>query len=109
MELTQLSVLKVKLADKYESGTRSKAATAPASLLFNIASDAHDSGKSEIEWDIFLETIPLPTNIGASSGPWQLNTAVTEPANCSWNRKKMDMNIKMNGQDEFVYLYFLQV
>jgi hypothetical protein len=47
--LTQLSVLKVKLADKYESGTRSKAATAPASLLFNIASDAHDEGKSEIE------------------------------------------------------------
>ena len=46
---TQLSVLKVKLADRYENGTRSNAATAPASLFFNIASDAEDEGTSETE------------------------------------------------------------
>jgi hypothetical protein len=42
-------VLNVKLADKYEKGMRSKAATAPASLLFNIASSATDAGTSENE------------------------------------------------------------
>ena len=46
---TQLSVLKVKLADRYENGTRSNAATAPASLFFNNASDAEDEGTSETE------------------------------------------------------------
>lgn len=107
-KLTQLSVLKVKLADKYENGTRSKAATAPASLLFNMASDAQDAGKSELDWDIFLETIPLPTNTGASSGPWQLNTAVTEPANCSPYRNKMEMNTKMNLYEEPEYPYSLK-
>jgi len=95
-KLTQLSVLNVKLADKYEKGMRSKAATAPASLLFNIASSATDAGTSENEWDIFLETTPLPTNIGASSGPWQLNTAVTEPANWSQWRKKMEKKSKQS-------------
>lgn len=68
-KLTQLSVLKVKLADTHENGTRSNAATAPASLLFKTASDAADGGKSETDWDILLETIPLPTNIGAFNGP----------------------------------------
>lgn len=76
-------MLKVKLADKYEKGTWSNAATAPASLLFSIASDADDAGRWGTEVDIFLEAIPLPTNIGESNGPWQLNTAVTEPANCT--------------------------
>lgn len=62
-------MLKVKLAEKYESGTRSNAATAPASLFFIIASDAEDTGISETELDIFRNTMPLPTNIGASKGP----------------------------------------
>lgn len=47
--LTQLSVLKVKLAEIYENGIRSIAATAPASLFFTIASDADDAGNSETE------------------------------------------------------------
>ena len=46
-KLTQLSVLKVKLADKYENGTRSNAATAPDSLLFKTASEAEVGEKSE--------------------------------------------------------------
>lgn len=82
-----MSVLKVKFADRYENGTRSNAATAPASLLFVIASYATDAGISGTGWAIFLETIPLPTKIGASSGPWQLNTAVTEPASCNKDRE----------------------
>ena len=42
-QLTQLSVLKVKLAETYENGTRSNAASAPASLLVASASDATDA------------------------------------------------------------------
>lgn len=84
--LTQLSVLKVKLAETYENGTWSSAATAPASLLFIIASYATDEGTSEAKLDSFLETSALPTKMGASRGPWQLNTAVIEPAN--WSREK---------------------
>jgi hypothetical protein len=69
VELTQLSVLKVKLADTYENGMRSNAASAPASLLAASASDATDAGESICELENVLETIPVPTNTGESSGP----------------------------------------
>lgn len=46
---TQLSRLKVKLADTWEKGIRSNAATAPASPFLVTASDAEDGGKLEIE------------------------------------------------------------
>lgn len=68
-QLTQLSVLKVKLADTYENGMRSNAASAPASLLTESASDATDAGVSICEEENVLETIPVPTNTGLSSGP----------------------------------------
>ena len=69
LQLTQLSVLKVKLADAYENGTRSNAASAPASLLLASASDATDAGVSTCKEENVLETIPVPTNTGVSSGP----------------------------------------
>lgn len=80
--LTLLSRLKVKLADTWEKGIRSNAATAPASLFFITASDAEDGG-IVTKLEVFLDIIPLPTKTGASKGPWQLNTAVTDPANCT--------------------------
>nr|GMC92761.1 hypothetical protein Iba_scaffold37209CG0010 [Ipomoea batatas]GMD89883.1 hypothetical protein Iba_chr14dCG4340 [Ipomoea batatas] len=43
---TQLSVLKVKLAEMYENGTQSIAATAPASLFLITVSYAIDTGSS---------------------------------------------------------------
>jgi hypothetical protein len=82
-QLTQLSVLKVKLADTYENGTRSNAASAPASLLLASASDATVAGVSTCKEDNVLENIPVPTKTGLSSGPWQLNRAVTDPASCT--------------------------
>lgn len=57
-------MLKVKLAETQENGIRSTAAIAPPSLLFTIASEAQDAGRSENEGFIFLETIPLPTKMG---------------------------------------------
>lgn len=72
--------MKVKFADACENGMRSKAATAPASLFSITASEAEDGGKSYIVLENFLDIIPLPTKIGASNGPWQLNIAVTDPA-----------------------------
>lgn len=68
-QLTQLSVLKVKLADTYENGTRSNAASAPASLLVASASDATDAVISVCKLENVLETIPVPTNTGVSRGP----------------------------------------
>lgn len=62
---------------------RSNAASAPASLLLASASNAADVEVSTCNWENVLETIPLPTNTGASNGPWQLNRAVTEPAICN--------------------------
>jgi len=47
--LTQLSRLKVKLADTCENGIQSNAATAPASLLLITASDALDGGQDDIK------------------------------------------------------------
>ena len=82
-QLTQLSVLKVKLADTCENGTRSNAANAPASLLLASASDATVVGVSTCKEENVLETVPVPTNIGVSSGPWQLNRAVIDPASCN--------------------------
>lgn len=76
-------MLKVKLADAYEIGTRSNAARAPASLLLASASDATVAGVSTNKEDSVLETIPVPTNIGESRGPWQLKRAVTDPASCN--------------------------
>lgn len=73
-------MLKLKLADTYENGTRSNAATAPASLLLSSASDATVAGVSSCKEGDVVETVAVPTNIGLSSGPWQLNKAVTDPA-----------------------------
>lgn len=73
-------MLKVKLADTYENGTRSNAATAPASLLLASASDATVAGVSTCNKGDVLETIAVPANTGLSSGPWQLNRAVIDPA-----------------------------
>lgn len=75
-------MLKVKLADTYENGIQSNAANAPISLNLASASDATDAGVSTCEEENVLETIPVPTNIGAPNGPWQLNRAVTDPATC---------------------------
>ena len=48
---------------------RSNAPSAPASLLAASASDATDAGVSICELENVLETIPVPTNTGESSGP----------------------------------------
>lgn len=104
--LTQLSVLKVKLADTHENGTWSNAAIAPASLFFIIASYAIDDGTSE-RLDIFLVTNILPTKLGASKGPWQLNTTVTEPA--IWSRKTERTNYYFFWKVNLTSLFFLEI
>jgi len=68
-QLTQLSVLKVKLADTCEKGTRSNTANAPASILLASTSDASVVGVSTCKEEDVLESIPVPTNIGVSRGP----------------------------------------
>lgn len=82
-------MLNVQLADTCENGIWSKAATAPASLFLCTASDAGDGREVETRLRVFREIIPLPTNTGASKGPWQLKTAVTDPASC---KKLLEQN-----------------